>query len=68
MQKIDPHFDIIVGTNYSASDYLTLNATDTLSGSVQVDYYYNFFPYKHQQHTLKQKVMDLATVDCMTLL
>ncbi len=37
------HFDIIVGTNYSASDYLTLNATDTLSGSVQVDYYYKNF-------------------------
>lgn len=37
------HFDIIVGATYSASDYLTLNATDTLSSSVQVDYYYKNF-------------------------
>lgn len=37
------HYDIIFGASYSASDYLTLNATDTLSGNIQVDYYYKNF-------------------------
>ena len=34
------HFDIIVGMSYAASDYQTLNATDTLSSTLQLDYYY----------------------------
>lgn len=37
------HYDIIFGVSYSASDYLTLNATDTLAGTLQVDYYYKNF-------------------------
>ena len=37
------HFDIIVGANYSDSDYNTLNKTDTFSGALQVDYYYKNF-------------------------
>jgi len=37
------HYDIIFGASYSSSDYQTLNATDTLAGSVQVDYYYKNF-------------------------
>ena len=38
---VSPHnFDIIVGASYSDSDYQTLNATDTLSTTLQVDYYY----------------------------
>ncbi|MEN8302490.1 MAG: DUF3187 family protein [Campylobacterota bacterium] len=34
------HYDIIVGLNYSDSDYRSLNAMDTLATSFQVDYYY----------------------------
>ena len=37
------HFDLIVGASYSDSDYLTLNTTDTLSSTLQVDYYYKNF-------------------------
>jgi len=37
------HYDIIVGANYSESSYQTLNQTDTLSSSLQVDYYYKNF-------------------------
>lgn len=37
------HYDIIFGASYSASDYQTLNATDTLAGTLQVDYYYKNF-------------------------
>ncbi len=37
------HYDIIFGANYSSSNYQTLNATDTIAGSVQVDYYYKNF-------------------------
>lgn len=37
------HYDIIFGASYSSSDYQTLNATDTIAGSVQVDYYYKKF-------------------------
>ena len=37
------HYDIIVGMNYSDSDYRSLNATDTLAASLQVDYYYKQF-------------------------
>ena len=37
------HYDIIVGASYSDSDYQTLNLTDTISGSFQVDYYYKNF-------------------------
>lgn len=37
------HYDIIVGASYYSSDSRTLNATDTLSSSVQADYYYKNF-------------------------
>ncbi len=37
------HFDLIVGVEYYDSDYRTLNTTDTLATSVQVDYYYKQF-------------------------
>jgi hypothetical protein len=34
---------LIVGASYSDSDYQTLNQTDTLSTSLQLDYYYKNF-------------------------
>ena len=37
------HYDIIVGVNYSDSDSRSLNTTDTLATSFQVDYYYKQF-------------------------
>ena len=37
------HFDIIVGANFSTSDYASLSQTDTLSTSLQLDYYYDNF-------------------------
>jgi len=37
------HFDVIVGANYSGSNYASLNQTDTYSSSLQVDYYYKNF-------------------------
>lgn len=37
------HYDVIVGLNYSDSDYRSLNATDTLATSLQADYYYKQF-------------------------
>ncbi|MEN4053095.1 MULTISPECIES: DUF3187 domain-containing protein [Sulfurimonas] len=37
------HFDIIVGANYSGSNFTSLNQTDTMSSSLQVDYYYENF-------------------------
>jgi len=40
------HFDMIVGVSYSDSDYQTLNRTDTLSSTLQVDYYYKNFSFE----------------------
>ena len=37
------HADIIIGANFSDSNYATLNQTDTYSGSLQMDYYYGNF-------------------------
>jgi len=37
------HFDMIVGANYSDSNFASLNRTDTYSSSLQVDYYYKNF-------------------------
>jgi hypothetical protein len=37
------HFDVIVGANYSGSNFSSLNQTDTYSSSLQVDYYYENF-------------------------
>jgi len=37
------HFDIIVGGTYAESDYQTLTKTDTLSSTLQIDYYYKNF-------------------------
>jgi len=39
-------YDIIIGLNYSDSDYRNLNATDTLASSFQVDYYYKQFSFQ----------------------
>ena len=37
------HFDIVVGLNYSDADYTGLEKADTLSTSLQVDYFYKNF-------------------------
>ncbi|MDF1883177.1 DUF3187 domain-containing protein [Sulfurimonas sp. SAG-AH-194-C21] len=37
------HYDVIVGASFAQSDYQTLNTTDTLSTTLQVDYYYKNF-------------------------
>jgi len=37
------HFDIIIGANYSDSNFASLNRTATYSSSLQVDYYYGDF-------------------------
>ena len=37
------HYDILIGLAYANSDYQTLNQTDTLSTSLQADYYYKDF-------------------------
>jgi hypothetical protein len=37
------HFDIIFGINYSQTSYETLENADTLSQSLQIDYYYKNF-------------------------
>lgn len=37
------HFDLIIGTSYANPDYQTLSKTDTVTGSLQVDYYYKNF-------------------------
>jgi hypothetical protein len=37
------HFDIVYGLNFYDTNYLTLEKTDTLSQTLQVDYYYNKF-------------------------
>jgi len=34
------HADIIIGANYSGSNFASLNSSDTVSGSIQADYYY----------------------------
>lgn len=34
------HFDIIMGSSYSQVDYNTLEKTNTIAGTLQVDYYY----------------------------
>lgn len=34
------HFDIIYGLNYYQTDYITLENADTVSQSIQLDYYY----------------------------
>jgi len=37
------HFDVIVGANYTGSNYVSTPSTDTYSSSLQVDYYYKDF-------------------------
>ncbi len=39
-KKSDSRADVIIGVNYSGSNYASLNQTDTLSSSLQVDYYH----------------------------
>jgi len=48
VQKLTPpvnnhHFDIIIGANYTGSNYVSTPATDNYSTSLQVDYYYKDF-------------------------
>jgi hypothetical protein len=40
------HFDIIYGLNYYQADYTTLEKADTLSQSLQLDYYYHKFSFQ----------------------
>jgi len=42
-KKSKSHYDIIVGANYSGSDYVSTPSTSTYSQSVQLDYYYKNF-------------------------
>jgi len=37
------HFDIIIGANYTGSNFTTAPATNTYSSSLQIDYYYKDF-------------------------
>jgi len=37
------HYDVIIGANYTGSNYASLNQTDTYSTSLQADYYYKNF-------------------------
>ena len=37
------HYDILLGIDYTNSDYKTLSKTDTLSSTFQADYYYKDF-------------------------
>jgi len=44
---VSPHsYDVVVGANYSDSNYKTLNATDTFATSFQADYYYKQFSFQ----------------------
>jgi hypothetical protein len=40
IQSNQSHYDVIVGANYSGSNFSSLNQTDTYATSLQVDYYY----------------------------
>jgi hypothetical protein len=40
------HYDVIIGANYSGSNYASLNQTDTYSTSLQVDYYYKNYSFQ----------------------
>ncbi|WP_457744912.1 DUF3187 domain-containing protein [Sulfurimonas sp.] len=42
-KKSMSHADIIVGANYSGSNFSSLNPSDTYGASLQVDYYYGNF-------------------------
>ncbi|MDF1880419.1 thrombospondin type 3 repeat-containing protein [Sulfurimonas sp. MAG313] len=37
------HYGLIIGASYTQTDYTTLEKTDTLTSSLQVDYYYKNF-------------------------
>ena len=59
------HADIIVGANYSGSNFASLNQTDTYSSSLQVDYYYKDFSlqvstsyYKTDGHAYSENGMN----------
>ena len=41
--KSPHHFDIIFGLNFSQADYTTMEKTDTISQSLQIDYFYKNF-------------------------
>lgn len=40
------HFDVIYGLNYYQTDYITLENADTISQSIQLDYYYSKFSFQ----------------------
>jgi len=42
-QSSPHHFDIIVGSEYSATDYNSISRSDTVAASLQLDYYYKDF-------------------------
>ena len=42
-KKIEGHADIIIGANYSGSNFTSLNRSDTYAASLQADYYYGNF-------------------------
>jgi len=42
-KKNNHHFDIIVGANYTGSNFTSTPTTETYSSSLQVDYYYKNF-------------------------
>ena len=41
--KTKSHYDVIIGANYTGSNYASLNQTDTYYASLQADYYYENF-------------------------
>jgi len=45
-KKDEIHYDIVVGVNYSGSNFASLNQTDTYSSLLQVDYYYNNYSFQ----------------------
>jgi len=40
------HFDIIIGLNFSQQNYTTLEDSDTMGSSLQIDYYYKDFSFE----------------------
>ena len=42
-KKSNHHFDVIIGANYTGSNFVNTPSADTYSSSLQVDYYYKNF-------------------------
>ena len=49
------HYDVIIGATYADADYNTLNKTNTLSSTLQVDYYYKNFSLQASTSYFKTK-------------